>query len=165
MAKADAAETETETEAEELEAVTPSELDELTHAEMLELYRNASDQIRFAKHQQWATLVGTLALFVLLGVVGAHAYAGTFLFKLVVLISIVLSVGAIYSLVIYQFWQSAERERLALISARFSNILRAIRGVVSDRERNIHRYVLLFFMVSSIVLGNWLLITYLGPKL
>ena len=163
MAKAEEAATETETE--ELEAVEPSELDELTHAEMLELYRNASDQIRFAKHQQWATLVGTLGIFVLLGVIGAHAYAGTFLFKLVIIISIVLSVGAIYSLVIYQFWQSAERERLNMISARLSNVLRTIRGVVSDRERSIHRFVLLFFMVTSIVLGNWLLIVYLGPKL
>ena len=152
-------------ETEEFETVTPSELDERTHAEMLELYRNASDQIRFAKHQQWATLVGTLGIFVLLGVIGDHAYAGTFLFKLVVLISIVLSVGAIYSLIIYQFWQSAERERLAMISERLSNVLRTIRGVVSDRERNVHRFVLLFFMVASIVLGNWLLITYLAPKL
>ena len=158
MAKAEEAAPETE----ELETVTPSELDERTHAEMLELYRNASDQIRFAKHQQWATLVG---IFVLLGVIGDHAYAGTFLFKLVVLISIVLSVGAIYSLIIYQFWQSAERERLAMISERLSNVLRTIRGVVSDRERNVHRFVLLFFMVASIVLGNWLLITYLAPKL
>ena len=163
MAKAEEAATATETE--ELEAVTPSELDELTHAEMLELYRNSSDQIRFAKHQQWATLLGALAIFVLLGVIGDRAYAGTFLFKLVVLISIVLSVGAIYSLIIYQFWQGAERERLNLISARLSNILRTVRGVVSERERNVHRFVLLFFMVSSIVLGNWLLITYLGPKL
>jgi len=161
MAKAEEAAPETE----ELETVTPSELDERTHAEMLELYRNASDQIRFAKHQQWATLVGTLGIFVLLGVIGDHAYAGTFLFKLVVLISIVLSVGAIYSLIIYQFWQSAERERLAMISERLSNVLRTIRGVVSDRERNVHRFVLLFFMVASIVLGNWLLITYLAPKL
>jgi len=157
--------TEIEGEGEELEAVVPTELDELTHAEMLELYRNGNDAIRFAKHQQWATLVGSLALFVLLGVVGDHAYARTFLFKLVILISIVLSVGAIYSLLIYQFWQNAEREKLTLIAARFSNITRNVRGLVSERERNAHRYVLLFFMIASIVLGNWLLITYLAPKL
>lgn len=159
------AKTETDNEGEELEAVVPSELDELTHAEMLELYRTCTDAVRFAKHQQWATLVGSLALFVLLGVVGDHAYARTFLFKLVILISIVLSVGAIYSLLIYQFWQNAEREKLTLIAARFSNITRSVRGLVSERERNVHRYVLLFFMIASIVLGNWLLITYLAPKL
>jgi hypothetical protein len=35
---------------------------------------------------------------------------------------------------------------------------------VSDRERNFHRYVLLFFMIASIMLGNWLLIVFLAPK-
>lgn len=157
------AEAETDTEA--LEAVVPSELDELTHAEMLEFYRASNEATRFAKHQQWATLLGSLAIFVLLGVIGNYAYKGTILFKLVILISLVLSAGAIYSLVIYQFWQNSEREKLALITSRLSNLAQAVRALVSERERNVHRYVLLFFMMTSIVLGNTLLIVYLAPKL
>ena len=153
-----------ESEGEELLTVEPSELDERTHAEMLTLFAASSDQIRFAKHQQWGTLLGTLGLFVLLGVVGDYASKTGFLFKLCLIISLVLSAGAIYSLIIYQFWQNAEREKLNLISARLSNLARQIRGVVTDRERNIHRYVLLFFMMASIVLGNWLLIVFLSPK-
>ncbi|MBL8710770.1 MAG: hypothetical protein JNL25_16375 [Rhodospirillaceae bacterium] len=160
MAKA-----ETESKIAELEAVVASELDELTHAEMLEFYRASNEAIRFAKHQQWATLVGSLGLFVLLGVIGNHAYKGTILFKLVILISLVLSAGAIYSLVIYQFWQNSEREKLALITTRLSNLAQAVRALVSERERNVHRYVLLFFMMTSIVLANALLIVYLSPKL
>jgi hypothetical protein len=73
-------------------------------------------------------------------------------------------VGAIYSLVIYQFWQNAEREKLNLIAERFSNLTRMIRGLVTERERNFHRYVLLFFMIASIVLANWLLIVFLAPR-
>jgi len=151
-------------EGEEFLTVEPSELDERTHAEMLTLFTASTDQIQFAKHQQWGTLLGTLSLFVLLGVVGDYASKTGFLFKLCLIISLVLSAGAIYSLIIYQFWQNAEREKLSLISARLSNLARQIRGVVTDRERNIHRYVLLFFMMASIVLGNWLLIVFLAPK-
>src|SRR5262245_36552002 len=92
--------------------VEPSDLDELTHAEMLELYRGSTDTIRFAKHQQWGTLLGSLSLFVLLGLTGDYAAKTGFLFKLCIIISLVLSVGAIYSLVIYQFWQNAEREKM-----------------------------------------------------
>ncbi len=153
-----------ESDGEELLTVEPSELDERTHAEMLELYRASTDQVRFAKHQQWGTLGGTLAIFVLLGLIGDYAMKTGFLFKFCLIISLALSVGAIYSLVIYQFWQNAEREKMNLIAARLSNLARQIRGVVSERERNIHRYVLLFFMMASIVLGNWLLIVFLSPK-
>lgn len=155
---------ETDTESEEPLVVEPSELDELTHAEMIELYHASTDQIRFAKHQQWGTLVGALAIFGLLGLLGADVYKTTFLFKLIIIISLVLSVGAIYSLIIYQFWQNSEREKLSLIASRFSNLARLVRGVVSERERNVHRYVLLFFMVVTIVLANWILIVYLAPK-
>ena len=153
-----------ESEGEEVLTVEPSELDERTHAEMLTLFGASTNQSQFAKHQHWGTLLGTLGLFVLLGVVGDYASKTGFLFKLCLIISLVLSAGAIYSLIIYQFWQNAEREKLGLISARLSNLARQIRGVVTDRERNIHRYVLLFFMMASIVLGNWLLIVVLSPK-
>lgn len=151
-------------ESEEPLVIEPSDLDELTHAEMLEFYHASADQIRFAKHQQWATLGGTLALFVLLGLIGGQAFKAGFLFKMTLIISLVLSVGAIYSLIIYQFWQNSEREKMALIASRLSNLARLVRGVVTDRERNVHRYVLLFFMVATIVLANWVLIVYLAPK-
>jgi CDP-diglyceride synthetase len=162
MAKAAKAETADDS-AERL-TVEPSDLDELTHAEMLELYRSSSDTIRFAKHQQWGTLLGSFGLFVLLGLTGDYAAKTGFLFKLCIIISLVLSVGAIYSLVIYQFWQNAEREKMNLIAERFSNLTRMIRGLVTERERNFHRYVLLFFMMASIVLANWLLIVFLAPR-
>jgi len=162
MAKAEA---ETETEEVERIEVVPSELDELTHAEMLTLHDSSAEASRFAKHQQWGTLLGTLGIFVLLGVIGNNAYAGSVLFKLVIITSIVLSVGAIYSLIIYQFWQNAEREKLNFIAGHLSNLARLVREVVPERERNVHRYVLLFFMVASIILGNSILIVYLAPKL
>jgi hypothetical protein len=154
----------TESEVAEPTVVEPSELDELTHAEMLMFYRASSEQIRFAKHQQWGTLAGALAIFVLLGIIGADAYKTSFLYKVVLIGSLVLSVGAIYSLIIYQFWQNSEREKLQLIAGRLSNLAREVRGVVPERERNVHRYVLLFFMVTTLIVANWVLIVYLAPK-
>ena len=32
----------------------------------------------------------------------------------------------------------------------------------SPREANIHRYILLFFMIAAIVVANWVLILYLS---
>nr|WP_298686190.1 hypothetical protein [uncultured Dongia sp.] len=155
---------EVETEEEELLVVEPSELDELTHAEMLELYRASTYQIQFAKHQQWGTLAGAMALYVLLGLIGNYASKSGFLFKLSLITSLLVSVGAIYSLIIYQFWQNSEREKLSLMASRLSNLTRQVRGVVSERERNMHRYVLLFFMVMTLILANWILIVFLSPK-
>lgn len=163
MAKAPK-EVEAESDSEEFGPVEASELDELTHAEMLEFYRASTNQIQFAKHQQWGTLAGTLALFVLLGLVAGDAVKTGFLFKMSLIVSLLLSAGAIYSLIIYQFWQNSEREKLAVIADRLSNLARHVRDVVSERERNVHRYVLLFFMVASIIIANWILIVYLAPK-
>src|SRR3546814_979199 len=42
---------------------TPSELDDLTHAEMCMLYRESADAIRFAKAHQWKSLGATLLVF------------------------------------------------------------------------------------------------------
>src|SRR3546814_11864200 len=41
----------------------PSELDDLTHAEMCMLYRESADSIRFAKAHQWKSLGATLVVF------------------------------------------------------------------------------------------------------
>lgn len=145
--------------------VVPSDLDERTHSEMLMMYRECADSVRFAKSQQWHTTGGVLLLFVILGVLGTIGPRYGFFTKALVMISLVLSGGSIYSLAIYQFWQQSERGKIRMVSDRLSNILREVRGVLPPREANVHRYILLFFMIVTIVLGNWLLILYLAPFL
>ncbi len=147
------------------EPLTPSALDPNTHGEMLMLYRECADSVRFAKMQQWKTLAGTLLLFFVLGMLGRMTASDSSLPRIVVAISIALSVGAIYSLFIYQFWQGTERAKIALVSQQFSNLLRRARGLTSARESNIHRYVLLFFMIASILAGNALLVLHLASRL
>jgi hypothetical protein len=144
-------------------AITASDLDERTHAEMLMMYHECADSVRFAKSQQWHTTAGALLIFVVLGVLGTFGPRYGFFIKAIIMVSLILSGGSIYSLAIYQFWQQAERGKLKMISDRFSNILREVRGFTPPREANVHRYILLFFMIVTIVLGNWLLILYLAP--
>ncbi len=144
-------------------AVVASELDERTHAEMLMMYHECADSVRFAKSQQWHTTGGALLIFVVLGIIGTFGPRYGFFIKANIIVGLVVSGGSIYSLAIYQFWQQAERGKLAMISSRLSNILREVRGYTPPREANVHRYILLFFMIATIGLGNWLLILYLAP--
>ena len=142
--------------------VTASDLDERTHAEMLMMYHECATSVRFAKLQQWHTTGGTLIIFLVLGVLGNFGPRYGFLTKLLPVLSILLSCGAIYSLAIYQFWQHTERNKLVTISNRLSSFLRDVRALTSPREANIHRYILLFFMSAAIVVANWVLILYLS---
>jgi hypothetical protein len=144
-------------------AVVASDLDEKTHAEMLMMYTECANSVRFAKSQQWTTTGGALAIFVALGVLGEFGPHYGFLTTAIVIISMVVSGATIYSLAIFQFWQQAERGKLNMIADRFSNVLRDVRAFLPPREANVHRYILLFFMLATILIANWLLILYLKP--
>ncbi|MGH6891936.1 MAG: hypothetical protein ACREEP_06740 [Dongiaceae bacterium] len=144
-------------------AVAPSDLDERTHSEMLMMYRECADSVRFAKAQQWTTTSGALLVFVMLGILGEFGPHYGFMTKAIAVISMIVSGGTIYSLAIYQFWQQAERGKLNMIGDRFSNVLRDVRNHLPPREANVHRYILLAFMILVILVANWLLILYLQP--
>lgn len=156
----------TQVDTEELEAVPdePSSLEESTHAELLMMYNECALSIRFAKHQQWQSMGGILALFVLLAVYASYVGDSVWALKSTIAFSLLASIGGIYALMIYQFWQNTEREKLAYISARFSSTFRLVRGLTNRRESDFQRYILLFFMVFTILAGNWLLILYVTPK-
>ena len=143
--------------------VVPSELDDKTHAEMLMMYQECANSVRFAKSQQWTTTGGALAIFVILGVLGEVGPHYGFLTQTIIVVSMLVSGATIYSLAIYQFWQQAERGKLNMISERFSNVLRDVRAYLPPREANVHRYILLFFMLALVLVSNWLLILYLKP--
>ena len=154
-------------EADEAEIVPdePSSLEESTHAELLMMYDECVLAIRFAKSQQWQSMGGILALFTLLSIYASYAAESVWALKSTILFSLLASIGGIYALIIYQFWQSTEREKLVYISERFSSTFRLVRGFTNRRESEFQRYVLLFFMVFTILAGNWLVILYVTPKL
>jgi len=131
----------------------PSSLDELTHAEMLALYRESTDTLRFVKHLQWWTIGSTLLTFgALIGIArmvdGNREFVDTLMW-----IVILLSMTVIFTLAIYQFWQHTESVKIEEISRHMSTLFVRVRRLKSAKEANIHRYLLLAFMSFAIVLG------------
>jgi hypothetical protein len=143
----------------------PSQLEESTHAEMLMMYNECALSIRFAKSQQWHSMGGVLLIFVALSVFAGFNTDSPWALKSTLALGILASIGGIYALVIYQFWQASERAKLKFIASKFSTTFRRIRGFTNPRESNFQRYVLLFFMVFTILAGNWLLVLFVTPKL
>jgi hypothetical protein len=142
---------------------TPSELDDLTHAEMCMLYKESADSIRFAKAHQWKSLGATLLVFAgLIGLVQLAPANGT-LINTVIVISFACTAAVIYMLTLYQVWQNTEREKLRDISGHLSSYSQFTRAIKSSREANVHRYTLLGFMITAVLLGNLLLVMVVSP--
>ncbi len=161
MAKKETEKTESEAEGEAEEALVPSELDELTHAEMLMLYHEAVKSSRLGKVQQWRSMaIGVAAIFGL-GVLGAHVPEDAFLFRLVQFLAVIIGLAAVYLIVFYQFWQNTERDKLMRIMSRFSNLSQSIRGMSSGREASLRRFMVLGFMILVILGAVALTIAYL----
>ena len=142
---------------------TPSELDELTHAEMCMLYKESADSIRFAKAHQWKSLGATLLVFAAMIAMAQLGPNNTALINLIIAISFLSSAAVIYMLVLYQVWQNTEREKLRDITSHFSSFSQHTRAIKSSREANVHRYTLLLFMMTAVLLGNVLLVLIVSP--
>jgi serine kinase of HPr protein (carbohydrate metabolism regulator) len=67
--------------------------------------------------------------------------------------AIVLATGATFMVVLFQFWQHTEGRKLITIESAYSNLFRRIGKFKSSREANIHRYLILLFMVGTIIIG------------
>ena len=140
--------TEDTTESEELK---PSELDENTHAEMLVLYGDSSNTVRFAKERQWKLVGAVLLIFASMMFVAQVLIIDANLAKGLALASFLVSAAAIYMLVVYQIWQGTQFTRQKEISAQFSSLFKNILG---QREGRTHGYIILAFMIGGIILGN-----------
>ena len=142
---------------------TPSELDDLTHAEMCMLYRESADSIRFAKAHQWKSLGATLLVFAGMITLARLVPGNATLTNLIIAVSFLSSSAVIYILVLYQVWQNTEREKLRDIASHFSSFSQFTRAIKSSREANVHRYTLLIFMIAAILIGNVLLVLSVSP--
>ncbi len=142
--------------------ISASELDERTHAELLMLYRDSTVSVRFARERQWK-LVGA-ALLLDTGVVAIPQLVdvSTFAAKLLVLASFLIGASIIYILIVYQVWQNTELRRMQTIGGRFSNVFAQFGGHIAAGERKLHGYIILFFMIAGIALGNALAVLLLS---
>ncbi len=134
--------------------ITPSELDESTHAELRVLYQDSGNSVRFARERQWKLVAGALLSFAATVAVPELVDISTFAAKGLVLASFLIGAGAIYLLIVYQVWQNTELGRMEEIGARFSNVFAELGGREAAREGRLHSYIVLFFMIGLIGLGN-----------
>jgi hypothetical protein len=131
----------------------PSELDELTHRELLNLFDESSRTMLFAKAQQWKTVGSTLMVFVVLVALARYVSAAPAYVSYLEIFVFLATPAALLILVIYQFWQHTELSKLQAAALNFSSLYRRIRRIKSGREANIHRYILFGFMAGIILLG------------
>ena len=142
--------------------ISASELDDLTHAELLMLYRDSTVSVRFARERQWKLVGAALLLFAAIVAIPELVDISTFAAKGLVLAGFLIGASAIYVLIVYQVWQNAELRRMQTIGGRFSNIFAELGGRNAAREGKLHGYIVLFFMIAAIGLGNALAVLLLS---
>jgi len=131
------------------------ELDAETRREFIALYTDASANLRFAKAQQWHTLVYFSALCVGVVAVGVWLRWGdvsliAFLFYLLWIFSLA-TVGTILML---QSWQSSEAKKQDFIRAHLGELTRAALAQKSRVTGDVHRYLMLAFMLLYVEMAT-----------
>lgn len=133
----------------------PSDLDDLTHAEFVEIYRDASENIRFAKEQMWRTL-----LYFSMGAIAVTGYGVvsrwsdpqlTWYLLVIVWICSVLSVLIILSL---QWWQTVEHRKITYVTSKWSSFSTAARRRKSNFVSDMQRYGMLASMILYLELAT-----------
>ncbi|HEY9079856.1 hypothetical protein [Magnetovibrio sp.] len=131
----------------------PSDLDEMTHQELRLMHEEASTAVLFAKNIQWRSVGASLLVFGACIAIAVSIPADKTFANLLSALTILLTCGVIFVLLMYQFWQFNEFARIDKIEQQFSTLYRKIRNAKSRREGNAHRYTLLMFMMAVVVLG------------
>jgi len=126
----------------------PSGLDDLTHAEFITIYRDASANIRFAKEQMWRVV-----LYFSLGSIAVTGYGVvsrwsdptlTYYLLIIVWLCSVISVLIILSL---QWWQSVEHHKIDYVTSKWSRFATAARARKSRIMSDVQRYGMLAAMI------------------
>jgi hypothetical protein len=132
-----------------------SALDELTHAEFVAVYNDASANIRFAKEQQWRTV-----LYFTVGAIAVTTYGEmsewadsklSFYLLVIVWLFSLMSVGILLSL---QWWQGSEHDKIDYVASKWSSFTNAARRRKSKRMSDVQRYGMLASMVLYLELAT-----------
>jgi len=143
-------------------ALVPSDLDEITHAEIRLLFEDSAHSVHFGKAMQWKLLAGVLLLFGGLIVIAEYTATHQTFVKNIVIVNLAVGAASIYCEVVFQLWQNTEREKLRFIMSHFWNVAQENFGMKFSAEANIHRYMLLAFMILTIITGNGVVIMVLS---
>ena len=131
-----------------------SSLDDLSHAEFLMIYREAGENLLFAKRQQWQALAYlSLAFVAIYFLAKANAYDAKFLNYLIAC-SLILTVFAVASEIFLQFWQINEKRKIHEVAKHLSTSTQRVRALKSRGESNAHRYIMLFMLMAYILMAQ-----------
>lgn len=139
-----------------------STLDQATHNEMLVLYEETANSIRFRKRMQWITLGGTLSLIFALLFIGIAFQTWGFIIRVIIVGAIMLTTLAFYAMILFQVGQNTERSKLRLIATRMSSLFRDVRNLTSPQEAAFFRYTLLVFMSITLIASCALVVVLLN---
>src|SRR3546814_3772053 len=109
----------------------PSELDPLTHAEFIAVYNDASTNIRFAKEQQWRTV-----LYFTIGAIAVTTYgeisnwADAKLSLYLIVIVWLFSATSVLIILSLQWWQGAEHAKIDYLRKNGSAYVKGKSGSV-----------------------------------
>ena len=133
-----------------------SEVDELTHAELLCLYKDSEENIRFSKLLQWRTTSGTLAIYIVIALMASSYAEASVMTKILIILSFLIASITMSMLAIFQSWQGIEREKIRFVVSKLSSLARKIYNRKPRRMANIERYSLYCFMCCAILTGGFL---------
>tara|TARA_R110000868_G_scaffold296171_2_gene556429 strand:+ start:385 stop:894 length:510 start_codon:yes stop_codon:yes gene_type:complete len=143
---------------------THPDIDSETRQEFLALYTDASANIRFAKAQQWHTLIYFSALCVGVVAVGVWLRWGDvslvrFLFYLVW----VFSLATVGTILMLQSWQSSEAKKQTFMRVHFDELTRMAMAQKSRFTSDVHRYIMLGFMLFYVEMATFAVSRMLWP--
>ncbi len=100
----------------DLEAeIIPSPLDEQTHQELGQIYDDSTLYSLFTKAIQWRTVGPTLIIFVVVIALAKFVSQAEDFIRILKVAIILATMGAIFMLVILQFWQHAEGQKIRAV--------------------------------------------------
>ena len=106
---------------------------------------------------------GAIILFVLLVLSCRLTDSGTNFVNSVICVSFLVSARSIYSLATFQSWQGTEREKIRELVSKLSNLSTLFYGLKSRMEANVHRFILLAFMITGILGANYFAVVLVMP--
>lgn len=126
----------------------PSELDDLTHAEFREIYRDSSTNLRFAKQQQWrSVLYFSAGAFAAVGYMEWTKWIDPKLGLYLLLMVWVFSIATALLIVGLQWWQAAEARKIAYVTSKWSTFTNAARARKSSWVSDFQRYSIITSMI------------------
>ncbi|UUX51058.1 hypothetical protein NUH88_05040 [Nisaea acidiphila] len=127
---------------------TPSELAETTHAEFLAIYTDASANLRYAKTQQWrSVLYFSVGAALVTGYGEWTHWQDKELSRLLLFMVWVFSVASAALIVSLQWWQAAENAKITYVTSKWSSFSTAARKRKSKLMSDIQRYGILIAMI------------------